>query len=221
MLPFGAQVTGKRDSLLADHILKDKDTLISDFPLLVVRVHPAARQTLAGKKHHVGFAEAGRVRHLFACVEPALDFIPERITEGVDIHHFHNVTAQNVPEKHGSSFTLPKPPASGVFRAPGRGETILAPLATGLIAHTCRGRRETVEIAFLALDCPDQFDFLGLARLHSLVTGNFAYSLDFHDLVSLLEIPQKFQSCACRMAKAWRGRNDATLTDINKSQLFR
>jgi hypothetical protein len=110
MLPFGAQVTGKRESLLENHVLNRKDTLISDFPLLVVRVHPAARQALAGKKYHVGLAKAGWVRHFLARVEPALEFIPERIKEGFDVHHFHDIATRNMPQKHGSSFTSEKPP---------------------------------------------------------------------------------------------------------------
>ena len=34
-----------------------------------MRVHPAARQALAGKKYHVGFTEAGRMRHFLAGVK--------------------------------------------------------------------------------------------------------------------------------------------------------
>ncbi|MEW6332047.1 MAG: hypothetical protein AB1560_11365 [Pseudomonadota bacterium] len=108
MLPFGAQVTGKRESLLENHVLNRKDTLISDFSLLVVRIHPATRQALAGQEYHVGLAKSGGVRHFLARVEPALEFIPERVKEGFDVHHLHDVTARNMPEKHGTSFCFGK-----------------------------------------------------------------------------------------------------------------
>jgi len=104
MLPFGAQVTGKRESLRVNHILNRKNTLISDFSLLVVRVHPAARQALAGEKYHVGLAETRRIRHFLARVEPPLEFIPERIKKGFEIHYLHDIAARNMPQKHGTSF---------------------------------------------------------------------------------------------------------------------
>jgi hypothetical protein len=116
MLPFGAQVTGKRESLLENHVLNRKDTLISDFPLLVVRIHPAARQALTGKKYHVGLAKAGRVRHFLARVEPALEFIPERIKERFEVHDLHDIAARNMPQKHGSSFTSEIPRVQEYWR---------------------------------------------------------------------------------------------------------
>jgi hypothetical protein len=133
MLPFGAQVTGKRESLLENHVLNRKDTLISDFSLLVVGIDPATRQALAGEKYHVGLAKSGGVRHFLARVESALEFIPERVKEGFDVHHLHDVTTRYMPQKHGTSFCCRKAAASGIA-APGRGETVRAPPATVLIA---------------------------------------------------------------------------------------
>jgi hypothetical protein len=91
-------------------------------------------------------------------------------------------------QKHDTSaFHLP-PPESGIFATPDRGKTILAPSATGLIAHPFIGRGETIEIAFLDLDRLDQLDFTGLARLQPLLAGYLAYSLDFHDFASLRNV---------------------------------
>jgi len=178
-------VTGGVTPLLVNHIRNAKDTLNSDFPLLVMRVHPATRQTFAGQKNDVGFAKSGGFRQFLAGMEPALEFDPERIKEGFDVHHFHYITARNMPEKHVTSFAWPIPRASRVFPAPGRGQTVFAPQAPGLIAHPVVGGGEAVEITFLPLDSPDQFDFLGRAGQQSLFTGNFANSLDFHDFASL------------------------------------
>jgi hypothetical protein len=219
MLPFGAQVTGKRESLLENHVLNRKDTLISDFPLLVVRIHPAARQALAGEKYHVGLAKAGRVRHFLARVEPALEFIPERIKEGFDVHHLDDITARNMPQKHGTSFCFRKAAGSGMPAAPGCGETVRAPQAATLIAYSLMGRGKAVKISFLALDRPDQLDFFGLAGFQSLMSGELAYLLDFH--VRLLAKCEKFQRDICPLLKSWRGRCIPALTDINNSILIR
>ncbi|HYA36940.1 MAG TPA: hypothetical protein VEI74_01530 [Candidatus Methylomirabilis sp.] len=69
--------------------------------------------------------------------------------------------------------------------APGRGKTILAPQATGLVAYAVIGRGKTVEVSLLALDGLDHFGFFGFARVQAMSAGNFPYSLNFHDLASL------------------------------------
>ncbi|MCR4300010.1 MAG: hypothetical protein NUV51_00160 [Sulfuricaulis sp.] len=104
---------GQRDSLFVINILNDKNTAISYFSLLEMWIDPATRETFAGEKNHLGLAETGRIRHFLARMEPALEFVPERIKEGLDIHHFHNITARHMPEKHGTSCTLPIPRVSG------------------------------------------------------------------------------------------------------------
>ncbi len=116
---------------------------------------------------------------------------------------------------------MPLPRVSGLPGTSGRGETIFAPQATALVARATASRGETVEIAFPALNHPDQLDFFGFSRYQSLITRNFAYLLNFHDPASLMRL-LKFQleMRLPLLAKAWRGRQKATLTDINKLNLL-
>jgi hypothetical protein len=142
----------------------------------------------AGEKQHVGLVEPGRVLHFLAGVKSPLEIGPERIEQGFEVHHLDNIAAGFMLQKHGTSaFHLP-PPGSGISATPGRGKTILAPPATGLIAHSAIGRGETIEIAFLDLDRLDQLGFAGLARVQPLLAGYLAYSLDFHDFTSLRNV---------------------------------
>jgi hypothetical protein len=151
-------------------------------------VQPAARQMFAGEEQHVGLAEPGRVLHFLAGVKSSLEIGPEGIEQGFEVHHLNNIAAGFMLQKHGASaFHIP-PPGSGIFATPDRGKTILAPPATGLIALPYIGRGETVEIAFLDLDRLDQFGFVGFSRVQSLLAGNLAYSLDFHDFASLRNV---------------------------------
>ena len=142
----------------------------------------------AGEKQHVGLAESGRVLHFLAGVKASLEIGPEGIEQGFEVHHLNNIAAGFMLQKHGASaFHLP-PPESGIFGALGGRKTILAPSATGLIAHSAIGRGETIEIAFLDLDRLDHLGFAGLARVQPLFAGYLAYSLDFHDFASLRNV---------------------------------
>ncbi|HYA39099.1 MAG TPA: hypothetical protein VEI74_12605 [Candidatus Methylomirabilis sp.] len=69
--------------------------------------------------------------------------------------------------------------------APGRGKTILAPHATGLVAYAVIGRGKTVEVTLPSLDGLDDFGFFGFARVQAVGTGDFPYSLNLHNLASL------------------------------------
>jgi hypothetical protein len=142
----------------------------------------------SGEEQHVGLAEPGRVLHFLARVESSFDFGPEWIEQGIEVHHLNNIAAGFMLQKHGASaFHIPSS-KSGIFATPDRRKTILAPPATGLIAHPFIGRGETVEIAFLELDRLDQFGFIGFSRVQPLLAGNLAYSLDFHDFTSLRNV---------------------------------
>jgi len=145
----------------------------------------------AGEKQHVGLAEPGRVLHFLAGVKSPLEIGPEGIEQGFEVHHLNNIATGFMLQKHATSAFHLSAPGSGISATPGRGKTILAPSATGLIAHSAIGRGETIEIAFLDLDRLDQLGFAGfagLARVQPLLAGYLAYSLDFHDFTSLRNV---------------------------------
>jgi hypothetical protein len=70
--------------------------------------------------------------------------------------------------------------AGDVALPPGTSKTVFAPQADRLVALAVSGGGETVEIAFLLLDGPDQIGFRPAFGLDMVSSGNGAQFLQLH-----------------------------------------